>query len=194
MKGEAMKLGATVRALSVCAALLSGALPAHALPFSVSVPATGARGTTITSSLLDGGVSGLEAADILVTFDSKVFSGLTAAPGSATRSGFSVVAGTPESAGGSLLRVWISLATGGAAVDGVSGSLVDVSFLIRPDAPLVSSDILFVSDADSDYAIPERSGSVTVTLAPPSEVAQPVSSMLVGMGMLALAAFRRRQE
>lgn len=193
MKGEAMKLGATVRALSVCAALLSGALPAHALPFSVSVPATGARGATITSSLLDGGVSGLEAADIWVTFDSKVFSGLTAAPGSATK-GFSVVAGTPESAGGSLLRAWISLATGDAAVDGVSGSLVDVSFLIRPDAPLVSSDILFVSDADSDYAIPARSGSVTVTLAPPSEVAEPVSSMLVGMGILALAAFRRRQE
>lgn len=188
-----MKLGTTVRALSLCAAFLSGAVPAHALPFSVSVPATGARGTTITSSLLDGGVSGLEAADILVTFDSKVFSGLTAAPGSAT-SGFSVVAGTPESAGGSLLRVWISLATGGAAVDGVSGSLVDVSFLIRPDAPLVSSDILFVSDRDSDYVIPARSGSVTVTLAPPGEVPEPVSSMLVGMGMLALVASRRRQE
>ena len=114
-----MKPGAMVRALCLCG-LLSAAMPAQAMPFSVvNAPTSGVRGTAFTSALFDGGVDQLEAADILLTFDSDVFSYLGSSAGSAT-SGFSLLAGVPMPAGGSLLQVEMSLATGGAPVDGVA--------------------------------------------------------------------------
>jgi hypothetical protein len=184
-----MKPGAKVRALCLCG-LLSAAIPAQAMPFSViNVPTSGERGTAFTSALFDGDVDQLEAADILLTFDSDVFSYVGAAVGSAT-SGFSLLAGVPMSAGGSLLQVGMSLATSGAPVDGVAGSLVDVSFLIKPNAPLGVSELLFESLLFSDYDIPRTAGQLTVT--PGSVVPEPASTLLFGLAGLVLAFSRRR--
>ncbi|HRD90433.1 MAG TPA: hypothetical protein PK752_19585 [Accumulibacter sp.] len=184
-----MKPGATVRALSLCA-LLSAAVPAYPTPFSVvNTPTSGERGTAFTSVLFDADVEMLEAADILLTFDSDFFDYLGSTVGSAT-SGFSLLAGNPLSVGGSLLQLEISLATAGAPVEGIAGSLVDVSFLIKPNAPLGDSVLVFQSLPLSDYDIPMTSGTMTVTQA--VAVPEPDSSLLVGLAMLALGGFRRR--
>jgi len=183
-----MKMAASARALSACA-LVSAAIPALAAPFSIiGTPTSGQRGQPITVSLFDSGVSNLEAADFWLTFDSAVFGNFSAAVGSAT-SGFSLAAGSPVSAGGSLLQVDFSLATPGAPVDGVGGSLVDVEFSIAPGAPLGASELVFESSLFSDYVIPRTSGSVTVTVAVP----EPGSSMLFGMALMALGIFCRRR-
>lgn len=47
-----------VNACTFCLGMaLFAALPAHASPFSVGLPASAERGTSITASLLDGGVT-----------------------------------------------------------------------------------------------------------------------------------------
>lgn len=171
------------------AMVLSAAVPAYALPFSVGTPTSGERGTLITASLFDGGVTDLEAADLLLVFDSDVFTYAGAAVGSAT-SGFSLIAGTPVSVAGSRFQVELSMATSGAPVAGLAGSLVEVTFLIKQDAPLGLSRLVFASQALSDYEVPEETGGVTVTQAQ-APLPEPASSMLVGLGVFALG-WRRR--
>ena len=171
------------------AMVLSAAVPAYALPFSVGTPTSGERGTLITASLFDGGVTDLEAADLLLVFDSDVFTYAGAAVGSAT-SGFSLIAGTPVSVAGSRFQVELSMATSGAPVAGLAGSLVEVTFLIKQDAPLGLSRLVFASQALSDYEVAEETGGVTVTQAQ-APLPEPASSMLVGLGVFALG-WRRR--
>lgn len=184
-----MKMGASARALAMCAFVVT-AIPAGAAPFSlISTPTSGERGGPITISLFDSGVSNLEAADFWLTFDSAVFGNFSASPGSAT-SGFSLTAGIPVSAGGSLLQVDFSLATSGLPVDGVAGTLVDVAFSIKPDAPLGNSELAFEGYFFSDYLIPRTTGGVNVTGASAPE---PTSSLLVGMALMTLGVFRRRR-
>ncbi|EXI89956.1 MAG: hypothetical protein AW11_01138 [Candidatus Accumulibacter regalis] len=184
-----MKTDAIIRTLWLFA-FVSAAIPADATPFSVvTTPTSAEQGKPIHISLFDSSVASLEAADFWLVFDSNVFSDFSAATGSAT-TGFSLVAGTPVAAGGSLVEVAVSLATFGAPVDGLAGSLVDVSFLIKPNAALGDSELYFEAKPFSDYAIPSTSGWVTVMAA---QVPEPVSAMLLGIGMLALATvFRRR--
>jgi hypothetical protein len=184
-----MKTSAAARALGACAFLLA-AIPVGAAPFSiVSTPTSAER---ITISLFDSAVDELEAADFWLTFDSAVFSYLNAFPGSAT-SGFSLAVGSPMPAGGRLLQVDFSLASIGLPVDGVSGTLVDVEFLIKPDAPLGKSALVFgeKSTPPSDYAIPITAGTVNVTGASAPE---PGSSLLVGMALMTLGVFRHRRR
>lgn len=173
------------------ATVLSAAGPAHAIPFSVSVPTSGEQGTLITASLFDGGVTDLEAADLLLAFDPDVFTYTGAVVGTAT-SGFSLIAGTPVPVAGGGFQVDLSLATSGAPVAGVAGSLVEVTFLIKQNAPLGISRLVFASQALSDYEVPEETGSVTVTRAQ-APVPEPVSSALVGLGVFALG-WRRQSR
>lgn len=189
-----------VNACTLCLGMaLSAALPASASPFSVGLPASAEQGTSITASLLDGGVTELEAADLLLTFDSKVFSFLGATTGSAT-SGFSLVPGDPVPLSNSLWQVEFSLATGGTAVDGISGALIEVGFMIRSgkSVPLGPSAIFFASKTDSDgkadpdYLVPEQVGWINVTQGALQPVPEPISSTLVGMGLLALSGWSRR--
>lgn len=181
-----------VNACAFCLGMaLSAALPVYASPFSVGLPASGERGTSITASLLDGGVTQLEAADLLLTFDADVFSFSAATTGSAT-SGFSMLAGQPVFLKDTLWQVELSLATAGAAVDGVSGALIEVGFMIRQNAPLGPSAVLFASKAVSDYMVPEQVGWITVTQGSIQPAPEPTSSTLVGIGLLALAGWSRR--
>jgi hypothetical protein len=189
--GGLMKTGLIAARVLSLGMVLSAAHSAWAMPFSVGAPVSAEQGASISASLVDDGVAQLEAADILLTFDSAVFTYLGAAVGSVT-SGFSLVAGSPVSVGGTLLQVELSLATSGAAVDGVSGSLVDLSFLIKSNAPLGFSEFVFAGKPLSDYDIPITSGGITVTQAPTQSAPEPVSTALVGVGILALAAGRRR--
>lgn len=186
-----MKTGLIAARVLSLGMVLAAAHSAWAMPFSVGAPVSAEQGASISASLVDDGVAQLEAADILLTFDSAVFTYLGAAVGSVT-SGFSLVAGSPVSVGGTLLQVELSLATSGAAVDGVSGSLVDLSFLIKSNAPLGFSEFVFAGKPLSDYDIPITSGGITVTQAPTQSAPEPVSTALVGVGILALAAGRRR--
>ncbi|MCB1941914.1 MAG: hypothetical protein KDI53_07735 [Candidatus Accumulibacter sp.] len=184
--------GATVRALCLCG-LLSAAISAQAVPFSVvTTPTTGERGTVLTSALFDSGVDHLEAVDMVLTFDSDVFSYLGSSTGSAT-GGFSLLAGIPTAAGGTLLQLEMSLATGGPPVDGIAGSLVDVRFLIKPNAPLGDAVLAFESLLFSDYDISRTSGRLTVTPAQGGVISEPASSLLVGLALLALAGGLQRR-
>lgn len=182
-----MKRGLVARALCL-GVLFSAAVPAWALPFSLGAPATGKQGSLISASLFDGGVTQLEAADFLLTFDSAVFAFSGAATGSAT-SGFFLVAGSPVSIGGSLVQVEFSLATGGSPVDGTSGSLLEVDFLIKQKAPLGLSELVFASTPFSDYDIARTVGGVIVTQA--QQVPEPGSLWILGVSALLLAAKRR---
>lgn len=181
-----------VNACTFCLGMaLSAALPAHASPFSVVLPASAERGTLITASLLDGGVTQLEAADLVLTFDADVFSFSAATTGSAT-SGFSLLAGQPVFLQDSLWQVELSLATAGVAVDGISGALIETGFMIRQSAPLGASAILFASNGASDYVVPEQVGWINVTQGSIQPVPEPTSSTLVAMGLLALVGWSRR--
>ncbi len=182
-----MKSVAAARTLLLCA-VLSAAGSAYAAPFSVSAPASGERGKPITASLFDSRVTQLEGAVIRFTFDSAVFSYLGATVGSAT-TGFFLIDGNPAPDGNGLMHVPISLATV-PVVDGIAGSLVDVSLLINQSANLGPSTLYFEADAP-DYLVPRTPGSLTVMPAQPVPVPEPVSSMLLGVGMFGLFAFRR---
>lgn len=185
---KSMNPAAAARALCLCGLLLA-TVSAQATPFSiVSTPMSGERGSTFTSALFDDGVDNLEAADIRFTFDSDVFSYLGVTVGSAT-GGFFLLAGMPLDVGGSLRQVEISLATGGDPVDGLAGSLVDVSFMIKATAPLGDSELVFESRLLSDYVIPRTTGQVSVL--PGEGVPEPGSVFLVGLAMLAMAGLRR---
>jgi len=59
-------------------------------------------------------------------------------------------------------------------------------------AALGASAILFASQAASDYAVPEQVGRINVTQGAIQPVPEPISSPLVGMGLLALAGWSRR--
>jgi len=184
-----MKKDAIIRTFFLFA-FASAAISADATPFSVvTTPTSAEQGKTIHVSLFDSRVASLEAADFRLVFDSNVFSDFSAATGSAT-TGFSLLAGTPVAADGSMVEVAVSLATFGAPVNGLAGSLVDVRLLIKPNAALGDSEFYFEAKPFSDYAIPSTSGWVTVMAA---QAPEPASAMLLGIGMLALVTvFRRR--
>jgi hypothetical protein len=187
-----MKPATTVRAFLTCV-VVAAAIPAHALPFSVvSTPASGERGTAFTVALIDGNVTDLEATDFRLTFDANVLSYASATVGSATGS-FSLVAGIPVSAGGSLMQLDFSLAANLGPVNGIAGSLVDVSFLINPVAPSGDTELAFEARPLSDYAIPRSLGMFTVSPGQPGVLPEPASGVLVVMGLFVLAAFRRWQ-
>jgi hypothetical protein len=186
-----MKSVAAARALCLCG-FLSAAGCAYGAPFSLNVPTSGERGKLITASLGDSRVTQLEGADIWFTFDPAVFSYLGATVGSATTD-FSLLDGKPTPDGHGLMQVLISLSTV-AVVDGIAGSLVDVSLLINQNANLGSSTLHFRADPSSDYFFSPTSGSLTVTPAQGVTVPEPVSSMLLGIGMLALLACGRSKR
>lgn len=186
-----MSLPITVRALSL-GVLLSGLAPAYAA-FSVIAPTTVTQGEKeITVSLFDSLIDGLEAADLRFTYNPAVFQHVSPGLGRAT-GGFFL--SWKEALPGS---VDISLAAG-FVLSGGSGSLVDILLDVRGDAPLGLSisppgipGLMFWSTSD-DYRVPHDTwGNVTVTPASTGEVPEPASSLLVGMGMFALLAFRRR--
>ena len=166
-KGVYMKPSAVVRTLSLCA-VLSAAVPAYATPFETRIaPTSGKPGTTITASLFDYGVTELEGADILLTFDPEIFSYSASVVGSAT-SNFLLTANL-VSAG----QLKISLITGDPfPLSGVSGSLVDVSFLITRYALPGHFDLVFET-ASTDYDIPATRGTVTLQ---PGPVPEPAST------------------
>lgn len=188
-----MKLGTTVRAFLTC--VVAAALPSsHAGPFSVvSTPASGERGTGVTVALVDDNVTDLEAADFQLTFDASVLNYSSATVGFVTSS-FSLLPGIQVSTGGSLMRLDFSLAANFGPVNGTAGSLVDVSFLINPAAPFGDTELAFEARPLSDYAIPRTLGTFTVIPGPPGVLPEPVSGMLVGIGMVSLAALRRRRR
>ena len=182
-KGVYMKPSAVVRTLSLCV-VLSAAVPAYATPFETRITPTSSKpGTTITASLFDYGVTDLEGADILLTFDPDIFSYSGSALGSATTSSFILTANLVSDG-----QLKISLITGDPfPLSGVSGSLVDVSLLIQRYALPGHFNLVFET-ASTDYDIPATRGTVTLQ---PGPVPEPASTMLVGMGMLALVGFRR---
>ncbi len=185
-----MSLPITVRALSL-GVLVFGLAPAYAA-FSVIAPTTVTQGEKeITVSLFDSLIDGLEAADLRFTYNPAVFQHVSPGLGRAT-GGFFL--SWKEALPGS---VDISLAAG-FVLSGGSGSLVDILLDVRGDAPLGLSisppgipGLMFWSTSD-DYRVPHDTwGNVTVTPASTGEVPEPASSLLVGMGMFALLAFRR---
>ncbi len=183
-----MGLTTTVRALSLCV-LLSGLAPAYAA-FSLIAPTTVTQGEKgITVSLFDSLIDGLEAANLLFTYDTAVFEHVSPDLGSATGDFF---LSWNETLPGS---VEISLAAG-LVLSGGSGSLVDILLDVRDDAPLGLSisppDIpgLMFQSTSTDYSVPETSGNVTVM--PAGAIPEPVTSVLLAMGMCALALVHRR--
>ena len=191
-----MKPVTALRTLSLCALLLAPS-SSYASPFSVmGTPVSAEHGTSITISLLDSSVNKLEAADFWLTFDGAVFSLLSPPLGPAT-GGFKLGTGALVAAGDSLdslLQLDFSLATGGSPVDGFALSLVEVSLLIKADAPLGDSALVFAAHDFSDYEIPRTVGLVTVKPRQAGGLPEPSSSMLLAMAMLSLVAFRRRRS
>ena len=185
-----MSLPITVRALSL-GVLLSGLAPAYAA-FSVIAPTTVTQGEKgIKVSLFDSLIDGLEAADLQFTYNTAVFHHVSPGLGSATGDFF---LSWNETLPGS---IDISLAAG-FVLSGGSGSLVDILLDVRGKAPLGLSISppgipgLMFQATSLDYRVPDTWGNVTVTPASTGEVPEPASSLLVGMGMFALLAFRRR--
>ncbi len=187
-----MKVNATLRTLSLCALL--AAVPAYATPFSVAAPTTAERGETVTVSLLfDGSASDLEGALFGLTFDSSVFRYLSPQLEAAEWVGSSsLYVGKLglSPLGDSLRKVDFSWATALGPAD--NGPLVGVRFLIEPKAPFGPSSLVFESLPRSDYEILPTIGTVTVTPGQTGTVPEPASSMLLGVGMVALLASRRR--
>lgn len=180
-----MNLRATVCALSLCTVLL-GMAPAHAGVFSINAPASVEQGTKgIVVSLFESGISGLEAADILFTFDSSVFDYVSTELGNAITSGFFLLAN--ETAPGS---VDISLSSD-LPVTATDGSLLDVTLDVRNDAPLGTLATAFRFEAiSSDYDFPQQVAGLTVTAT--GATPEPLSILLVAIGLGALCLFQRR--
>ncbi|MQM30049.1 MAG: hypothetical protein CRU78_05695 [Candidatus Accumulibacter phosphatis] len=193
-----MKPGAIGRTLLLCA-FLSVAVHADATPsFSVAGTLSGEREGVISTTLaVDDGLAPFEGALFQLTFDPVFLSFLDAAVRSATWGFSPPVSGPPESAGGGLLKLLISLATdGGAAIP--PGELVMVRFKINKDSPPGQSTVAFGGKLDlltgDEYEIPLTVVRVAVTAA--TAVTEPSSLTLVGLAALALAArrVRRRRE
>lgn len=184
-----MSLPTTVRALSL-GVLLSGLAPAYA-EFSLIAPTTVTQGEKgITVSLFDSFINGLEAANLLFTYNTAVFEYVNYDFGSAT-GGFSLFA--HETLPG---MVEISLAAD-FVLSGESGSLVDILLDVRDKAPPGLSStppnipgLMFRSTSTDYRESEETSGNVTVT--PAGTTPEPVTSMLIGMAMCALALVHRR--
>ncbi len=191
-----MNPGPTARTLLLCT-FLSMALPAEATPsFSVAGTLSGEREGMISAALVvDGGLAPFEGALFQLTFDPLFLAFLDAAVGSATSTLLPPVSGLPDSAGGGLVKLLISLATDGdAAIP--PGELVKVTFKINKHSPPGQSTIAFGGNLDlltgEEYEIPPTAGVVTVTVATP--VPEPASSTLVGLAALAMAARRIRRQ
>ncbi len=145
------------------------------------------------AQVVDGGLAPFEGALFQLTFDPLFLAFLDAAVGSATNTLLPPVSGLPDSAGGGLVKLLISLATDGdAAIP--PGELVKVRFRINKDSPPGQSTVAFAGNLDlltgEEYGIPPTAGVVTVTVATP--VLEPASSTLVGLAALAMAARRIR--
>lgn len=195
-----MNPGATARTLLLCT-FLSMVLPAEATPsFSVAGTLSGEREGVISAALVvDGGLAPFEGALFQLTFDPLFLAFLDAAVRSATSAFSPPVSGLPDSAGGGLVKLLISLATDGdAAIP--PGELVKVRFKINKHSPPGQSTVAFGGNLDlltgEEYEIPPTAGVVTVTVATP--VPEPASSTLVGLVALPMAAcwirIRRRRR
>ena len=109
---------------------------APVLKLSVSIPAnlSAYRGTTVQVPVLIDNASGLLAADFQISYDTAIFDLADAdiARGTLVPGGWGLTFQVNDAAGTALVTVY----TGGAALSGGSGSLLDLAFHVRADAAL----------------------------------------------------------
>ncbi|MDQ1829205.1 cohesin domain-containing protein [Massilia scottii] len=179
----------TILKKCLAAMLLAASTQAFALP-TLSLSASPATvGSTVDLAVKISDVADLYGYQFTLTFDSALLKANSVTEGAflgtagPTFSGVSAI----DNATGLISFVFNTRLGAGAGAFG-SGDLAHISFdaLAAGSAALTFSDVLFLDSNQNEIVVMADNGSVQV-------VPEPATYMMMGVGLLALGAMRRRQ-
>jgi len=161
-------------------------IPVAQAGFSVGGTLSALPGEQVEVILNDSSVSGLEALDLLVTFDPAMLTFNQAALGSVWPTGdFGAALGGPATPAAGQLLFTISVGT--EPVSNTVGSLLHVTFTLKNPVPALTTLVTFESVPGSEsYLVPSTFGTVTAVPEPGTWL-----TMLAGLGLLAASALWR---
>jgi hypothetical protein len=189
MKGLKKYLGVAV--LSACCA------QAWAVPtLTVTSSPTVAPGSSVGVDVAISDIADLYIYQFSLAFDANVLHVSSYSLGSFLDGAVDTFgdAGTLDNSAGTISYVFNTLVGPESGVSG-SGSLLHVTFdaLAAGASAINFSDLLLLDSSGNDIAATVVNGSVNVETPPAGDVPEPASWMLVGAGLAAAAALRRRR-
>ncbi|MDQ1919279.1 cohesin domain-containing protein [Massilia pseudoviolaceinigra] len=181
----------TILKKCLAAILLAASTQAFAIPtLSLSaLPAPATVGSTVDLAVKISDISDLYTYQFTLTFDSALLKANSVTEGAflSTAGPTFSDGGVIDNATGMVSYVFNTRLGAGAGAFG-SGNLAHFSFdtLAAGSAALTFSDVLFLDSNQNEIAVTADNGSVQV-------VPEPATYMMMGVGLLALGAMRRRQ-